>query len=284
MIDEWLARYRINSHTDLIQAKREIMQEIALAGLARGKFFEKATFYGGSALRIFHGLERYSEDLDFSQNYIDEGFTLEKYLPYIKEEFVLLGLDVELSIKEKHVDSSVESAFLKENTFWGTLYLSGDAIRATNLARLKIKIEIDRTPPLLFEREQLLLTRPYTFYVACMTLESLFAGKMHAVLFRDWKSRVKGRDWYDLEWYIKKGVPLNLPMLLDRAINSGHLPRKQRALSMEDFKKMLFDKIDHLNFERAKNDIMPFISNLHNLEIWSSQYFTDLASHLKYIV
>jgi predicted nucleotidyltransferase component of viral defense system len=282
MIDQWLENYNIRSKEDLINAKREIMQEVALAGLARGGFFKEATFYGGTALRIFHGLPRYSEDLDFSLNYQLADFSLEPFFDFIKNEFAILGLEVDISLKQKKSISPVESAFLKENTIWGLIKLDEKSRKATNFPNLKIKIEIDRTPPLMFEKVQKFLMKPYTFYVSCMSIESLFAGKMHAVLFREWRQRVKGRDWYDLEWYVKKNIPLRLTELTDRGLNSGHIKTKNDSISQKEFRTLIQNRIDSLDIGNAKRDIEGFISNPDDLNIWSKQYFHDLAAMIKF--
>lgn len=280
MIEQWLEDYKILSQEDLLSAKREIMQQVALAGLARGGFFERATFYGGTALRIFYGLDRYSEDLDFSLNYKDAAFSLETFFDAIKQEFILLGLDVEINLKQKRSVSPVESAFLKENTIWGLITLGEKSQNRTNFPIMKIKIEIDKTPPLLFSKEIKILDKPYSFYVATMTLPSLFAGKMHAVLFREWKNRVKGRDWYDFEWYVNQGVALPLKEFVDRAINSGHLASSD-VINTETFKEMLIQKVQDLDIEKAMVDISSFIQNPSHLQIWSKQYFYDLIKMMK---
>jgi hypothetical protein len=282
MINQWLEDYNILSPEDLLNAKREIMQQVALAGLARGGFFEHATFYGGTALRIFYGLDRYSEDLDFSLNFKDASFSLEKYFNAIKEEFNILGLDVEINLKQKKVMSPVESAFLKENTIWGLITLDEKSRNMTNFPIMKIKIEIDRTPPLLFTSENKILEKPYSFYVSTMTLPSLFAGKMHAVLFREWKNRIKGRDWYDFAWYVNRGVPLRLHEFLDRAKNSNHLPESCTDIDISTFKELLYQKIEHIDIQNAVYDISSFIQNPSDLNIWSKQYFYDLANMIKY--
>lgn len=281
MINQWLEDYQILSQEDLLNAKREIMQQVALAGLARGGFFEHATFYGDTALRIFYGLDRYSEDLDFSLNYKDATFSLDRYFDAIKQEFNILGLDVDISLKQKRSISPVESAFLKENTIWGLITLDEKSRNKTNLPIMKIKIEIDKTPPLLFTKEIKVLDKPYSFYVSTMTLPSLFAGKMHAVLYREWKSRVKGRDWYDFDWYVKKGVTLPLNEFLDRAKNSDHLPDSNVDMNIDDFKELLNEKIKALDIEKAVTDIASFIQNPQELNIWSKQYFLDLVKTMK---
>lgn len=282
MINQWLEEYNILSQEDLLNAKREIMQQVALAGLARGGFFEHASFYSGTALRIFYGLDRYSEDLDFSLNFKDDSFSLEKYVNAIKEEFNILGLDVDINLKQKKGASPVESAFLKENTIWGLITLHEKSRNRTNFPIMKIKIEIDRTPPLLFTTENKILEKPYSFYVSTMTLPSLFAGKIHAVLYREWKNRIKGRDWYDFAWYVKRGVPLRLNEFLDRAKNSNHIPESCNDIDIPTFEDLLYQKIETLDIQNAVYDIKSFIQNPSELTIWSKHYFHDLAKMIRY--
>ena len=196
MIKEWIAEYKPKNEDEILDALREIMQEITLAALSRTDFFEKAAFYGGTALRIFYGLDRFSEDLDFSLLKADEGFTLEPYFSAILTEFEALGIKVRINEKEKAKRSSIESAFLKTETIWKELVLE-DILKQTGVKSnkpIKIKIEVDRNPPLGFQTEEKLLIRPFSFYVRCFKLPSLFAGKLHALLYRKWNNRVKGRD------------------------------------------------------------------------------------------
>lgn len=207
MIKEWIESYEPKNIQDTEQALREIMQEIALAGLYRANFFKHAAFYGGTALRIFHGLNRFSEDLDFSLLQKDADFEFDHYFKSIVDEFQALGIKVSLNQKMKSTISTIDSAFLKSDTLWSELIFE-DTIPQIKLSikpSIKIKLEIDTNPPLRFGTENKLLTKPFSFYVNCLTLPDLFAGKIHALLFRKWKTRVKGRDWYDLDWYIKKG-------------------------------------------------------------------------------
>lgn len=207
MIKEWIAEYDPKNTDDILSALREIMQEVALASLSRTDFFEKAAFYGGTAVRLFYGLDRFSEDLDFSLLESNPDFSLEPYFGAIVAEFKSIGMQVSIREKEKKEKTNIDSAFLKSETEWKELILEDivkqAGIKSTNRT-MKIKIEVDRQPPLGFSTEMKLLTRPFSFYVKCFDKPSLFAGKMHALLFRKWKNRVKGRDWYDLEWYIKK--------------------------------------------------------------------------------
>jgi hypothetical protein len=283
MIKAWLAEYNPKNKDEAQAALREIMQEDALAGLYRGGFFEKAAFYGGTALRIFHGLDRFSEDLDFSLLKPDPDFSLDKYLDAIQTEFQALGMQVSIKEKKKAKDTHVDSAFLKSETIWRELVLEGIIPQSglSQQASIKIKIEVDTAPPIGFETEEKLLLRPFSFYVKCFTLPNLFAGKMHALLFRKWKENVKGRDWYYFEWYVKKGVAMNLKHFIERAQESGDLENEK--LMEQQFRKLLTDRINLVNIEKVKADAVRFIPDSSRLDIWSKKYFADLAEHLKLI-
>jgi len=280
MLKEWLDTYRPANKEEALQALREIMQEIALAGLQRAGFFEKAAFYGGTALRIFYGLDRFSEDLDFSLLTVNPEFSLDKYLDAILTEFESLGMKVSVKEKEKNNQSNIQSAFLKSETIWKELVLE-DIIPQSGLdqkANIKIKLEVDTNPPLGFETEEKLLLKPFSFYVKCFTLSDLFAGKMHALLFRKWGNNVKGRDWYDMEWYIKKGIALNLEHFVLRAKDSGDWPND--TITKNEFMELLTLRIDTVNLNRVKADINRFIPDPRAIEIWSSEYFHDLVKHM----
>lgn len=282
MIKEWLATYNPTNEEDVISAMREIMQEIALAGLSRTDFFDKAAFYGGTALRIFYGLDRFSEDLDFSLLETDPEFSLEPYFDAILAEFDAQGMQVSIREKEKKVKTAIESAFLKTETIWKELILE-DIVKQVGIKSnksIKIKIEVDRFPPQGFETEQKLLLRPFSFYVKSFTKPSLFAGKMHALLFRKWKNRVKGRDWYDMEWYIKQGIPLDVPHFLQRAKDTGDWTKE--SISSDEIRELLSAKINSIAIENVKEDVIRFIPPTRDLTIWSASYFQQLIEKLKF--
>jgi predicted nucleotidyltransferase component of viral defense system len=283
ILSDWLKEYDPQNQQEAFDALREIMQEITLAGLSRSGFFEKAAFYGGTALRIFYGLNRYSEDLDFSLLKKDPNFSLEPYFKAVIDEFASLGITVSLIEKKKSVESNIESAFLKSDTVWKELVLER-VIPQTGIKlmpHMKIKIEVDRNPPLKFTTEEKLLTRPISFYVKTFNLSSLFAGKMHALLFRKWQNRVKGRDWYDLEWYIKKRVPLDIGHFLIRARDTGDWT--EEGINHGHVMSLLKNKIETVNFESIKEDVIRFIPDDAVLKIWSTQYFLDLVKQLKFV-
>lgn len=253
-------------------ALREVMQEIALAGLYRRGFFGKAAFYGGTCLRIFQQLPRFSEDLDFSLLQSDPEFSLEPYLRGVEEEFAALGIGVEIKVRSKTAPSAIISAFLKPTTTIVQLAVSGPKA-------LKIKLEVDTDPPLGFNTEEQLLLQPYSFYVKCFSLPDLFAGKMHAVLFRQWQQRVKGRDWFDLEWYVRRGIPLHLDHLAERSRQSGHWPIDQ-AFTADTLQRLLADRINSLDVSQARVDIERFIADPQSLEIWTRQYFMEIGQRI----
>ncbi len=282
ILESMLQRYTIENENDFYNALREILQEIALAGLYRGGFFEKAAFYGGTCLRIFYSLDRYSEDLDFSLLISDKSFSLDPYFKAIENEFVALGVDVVISQKKKTARSAIESAFLKSSTEVHILSLETQAkLNQKNIKQqIKIKFEVDTNPPLGFATEERLLLQPFSFYVKCYMPEDLYAGKMHALLFRQWKKRVKGRDWYDFEWYVKNGMTLNLEHLTIRAVESGDI-ESQTGLSKEMLMEMLKNKIETLDIEMVKVDIRRFIKDSSVLDIWSRDYFSELVKMIK---
>ena len=277
-----LKRYTIENSTDYYNALREVLQEIALAGLYRGGFFDKAAFYGGTCLRIFYNLDRFSEDLDFSLLTPDENFSLEPYFKALKTEFESLGIDIAITQKENKGSTPIESAFLKSDTTMHILSLDTKNLlkKSPIKQQIKIKFEVDTNPPLGFNTEAKLLLQPFSFYTPCYVAEDLFAGKMHALLFRAWKQRVKGRDWYDFEWYVKNGYALNLEHLTTRARESGDLENSE-SFTKEFLLQLLEKKIATLDMEMVKVDIRRFIKDERVLDIWSESYFLSLANMIK---
>ena len=282
MMKDWIAEYNPQNEEETLAAMREIMQEIALAALSRTDFFKRAAFYGGTALRIFHGLDRYSEDMDFSLLDADPSFSLTPYFSVITDEFEGLGIRVSIREKEKRVKTPIDSAFLKSETLWQELVLEDIVVQhgISSNKSVKIKIEIDRVPPWGFETEEKLLIKPFSFYVNCFSLPCLFAGKIHALLFRKWKNRVKGRDWYDMEWYIRKGIPLNVPHFLVRASETNNW--SQASISKDQIIELLKDKINSVSFDAVKEDVRKFIRNDEQLNIWNANYFNDLVEKMKF--
>ena len=265
-----LDRYDLSTTQKRRNATFEVNQQIVLAGLYHGGFFERAAFYGGTCLRIFHGLQRFSEDMDFSLLQPDENFSFSTYFQPIIEQFELVGRKVEITKKDKKSFSKVESAFPKDNT---DVY----DLSFTSEKSIKIKIEVDIVPPLLFTTEQKLLLQPYSFMTRCFTLPCLFAGKMHALVFRAWKNRVKGRDWYDFEWYVRNGVPLDFKHLQERIRQFNAM-----EITKEEFMQLLKERLGSTSISLVKQDVMPFVRNPEEIEIWSNDYFLQLADMIKF--
>ena len=284
IIEQMLSKYEVNSEDEALNALKEVYQEIVLLGLYRGGFFQKAVFYGGTALRILYELDRFSEDLDFSLLQKDDEFDIEKYFPFIVDEFEALGINISLVKKSKSNGSNIESAFLKNDTSIHTLDIqTPDLLNLYSSVhsgkKLKIKIEVDLNPPLNFQTASHTLLLPTTFNIVAMTLPNLFAGKIHALLFRNWKNRVKGRDWYDFEWYVKRATKVNLEHLKERMVESGDF-QKEETLTLEVLKEMLHKKIDTLDMQKAKDDVKVFIKDSDRLEFWSKEYFKLLANKI----
>ncbi|PJC22326.1 MAG: hypothetical protein CO065_01550 [Comamonadaceae bacterium CG_4_9_14_0_8_um_filter_57_21] len=247
------------------------MQEIALAGLNRGGFFEKAAFYGGTCLRIFHGLPRFSEDLDFSLLRPQTHFSFEPYFKTLREEFAAFGFEVEITAKQKTAVTDIASAFLKKSS---SLY----DVQVAGQKAMKIKLEVDTDPPLQFATEEKLLIQPYSFYVKCFALPDLFAGKMHALLYRKWQNRVKGRDWFDYEWYVRRGIALNLAHFCERARQSGDWASD--TITKQEFLALLQTRVHTLDVASARQDVVRFVKDAEALNIWSQDYFLQLGAML----
>lgn len=263
--DIMLSRYDLTTDQNKKNAIFEVNQQVVLAGLYNGGFFDSAAFYGGTCLRIFHGLQRFSEDMDFSLLAQDEAFDFSKYFQPIIDTFTLVGREVEIKKKDKKNFGRVESAFLKDNTdVYDVTFQTEKSVR--------IKIEVDTCPPLKFSTEQKLLLQPHSFMTRCFTLPDLFAGKMHALVYRAWKNRVKGRDWYDFEWYVRHNIPLDFVHFAERCKQFN-----DEEISLELFKEKLKERLSATDIKQVKEDVLPFVRNPKELDIWSNDYFIQLA-------
>jgi len=260
---------------------REILQQMALLGLERHGFFEKAAFYGGTALRILYGLDRFSEDLDFTLLTPDPSFDFAPFLEGMRKELYSFGFEMQVSQKTENIETRILSAFMKMNTIQLYLAIGDEKISKSvnHNEKIQIKLEVDIDPPTSFRVENRLVLNPVTFYALTLHRSDLFAGKMHAILFRSWKGRVKGRDWYDLIWYIHNKVPLNLRYLEGCMRQAGTL-KVEESLNQDKLIEMLQTKIQKIDWESAKADMRPFLSEPKTLEIWSPQFFSDLIEHL----
>lgn len=269
LYERMLSAYDQSTDSGRRNAIYEVSQQLVLAGLSNGGFFDKAAFYGGTCLRIFHGLDRFSEDMDFTLLKEDRSFNFEQYFQPIIDQFAVVGRNVEIKKKDKKSFGKVESAFLKDNT--DVYDISFQTERS-----IKVKIEVDIVPPMKFSTELKLLLQPMSFMTRCVSLPDLFAGKMHALVFRTWKSRVKGRDWYDFEWYVRNGIELNFRHLQERIRQFNG-----REMTLNEFMDALNNRLATTDINQVKADVLPFLNNPRELEIWSNDYFLQLASMIK---
>ena len=283
VIEEMLKSYQVDNIYDRKNAMKEIMQEIVLCGLSRAGFFKEAAFYGGTALRIFYGLDRFSEDLDFSLEQINLDFDLCSYFPVLEKEVKAFGLNVEIQEKEKTKDSNIRSAFLKGNTKEHLLLFYADERLVGTVDKnevVKIKFEVDTNPPAFATYEHKYRLLPVPYEIRLYDMPSLFAGKIHAVICRGWQSRIKGRDLYDYIFYLSKAVAVNQRHLRARLIDSGYISENQEC-TLEEIKTMLKNRFDSIDFLQARKDVEPFIRDTSVLDIWSSDFFKQITEGLK---
>jgi len=277
-----LQKYERRNLDGDLQAIREIMQEIALLGLWRSKFFDKAAFYGGTALRILYGLDRFSEDLDFSLLHPTESFDLSRYTSSLADELNGFNFDVRVEAVTKSVETDIQSAFIKADTITQLLVIETgeDIVRSIPWGQqIKVRLEVDTNPPPGFDTHTRYLLLPVPFAVRTYVLPDLFAGKMHALLCRKWKNRVKGRDWYDFVWYAANHTELHLAHLESRMRQSGHWQAEGR-LTEELFRKLFHEAIESLNVDQAKNEVAPFVKDQRSLEIWSREFFHTVSDRV----
>jgi predicted nucleotidyltransferase component of viral defense system len=281
-IETMLRKYDPHNNTERENALKEIIQEIALAGLSRGGFFEHAAIYGGTCLRMFHGLNRFSEDLDFALLGKNPSFKLDKYFPALEKEFISYGIDIDIEARNKKENTTVQSAFLKGNTlmlFMSFFPKSEDAKRVISNQKIKIKFEVDIDNPEGGKTEFRYRMLPAPYEVRIFDEATLFAGKIHAVLCRSYNNRVKGRDYYDYLFFIGKGSAFNLQYLENKLKNTGTIA-PEASVTLEMVKQMLEDKFRSVNYEAAKEDVSSFISDTYNLKIWKPELFISTLNEI----
>jgi len=284
-VSRMLAKYERRSMDDSLQALREIIQEVALLGLWRSRFFEHAAFYGGTALRILYGLDRFSEDLDFSLLESAPNFDLSRFTAALGEELSAFGFDLRVEPVLKTAQTAIQSAFLKGDSRQQLLVIEAaePIVKALPLgSTLKIRLEVDTDPPAGFVTQTRYLLQPVPFAVRVYALPDLFAGKMHALLCRSLKNRVKGRDCYDLVWYCANHPELHLAHLELRMRQSGHWA-SQRPLDAPAFGTLLATAINQLDVAMARNEVAPFARNPAFLELWSREFFRDVIGRIKIV-
>jgi len=279
ILSTMLKRHSYANETQFRHALKEVIQEIALFALSKTDFFHVASFYGGSALRIFHGLHRFSEDLDFSLDVPDPAFDLQKYFLAMETTFRSYGLNFQIKAKEKTTESFIRSAFLKGNKLEHMLLIEPRP-ELTNFIQkselIQIKLEIDTSPPSLASYEFRYGLDPLPYRIRLYDPASLLAGKLHAVLCRQWKHRVKGRDLYDYVFFLSQGIRVNLAHLKMRLVESQRWHADQ-AFTLADLKRLLHDRFESLDYVLAKEDVISFIADPSELELWSAAFFQSIT-------
>ena len=283
ILQKMLEKYEINNEQDEINAMKEIIQEIVLSGLSRGRFFDEVAFYGGTALRIFYGLDRFSEDLDFVLIKPNTNFDLSKYFVFIENEVKSYGLNLVVNKKEKEKDSNITSAFLKGDTMEHVMLFFTDNNHQTNnklLKDIKIKFEVDINPPAgaNYELKYQLLPSPYQ--IRLYDLPSLFAGKIHAILCRKWNLRTKGRDLYDYVFFLSLNIKVNIDLVKNKLIESKYI-KESDSFNIDILRKLLKEKFKEINYDNAREDVIPFIKNISSLDLWSSDFFINITDKLE---
>lgn len=283
-IRRMLQRYQATNRADTERALREILQEITLVGLWRGKFFEHAAFYGGTALRILYGLDRFSEDLDFTLLDNKRAFDWSFFEKNVTEELLSYGFKVSFSEKTKSVETPIRSAFLKTNTKHALIQIGVQGLSVNEIhsdALIRIKVEIDSTPILGFDVESLYLKEPLPVSIRAVKESSLFAGKVHAALYRTWKNRVKGRDWYDLVWFLRRNTPLNA-YYFKECMQANEKLLKNKTLTEASLKALLHNRLEEIDLNAAKEDVRPFLRDPTQLNLWSIDFFRHWIGLLRF--
>jgi hypothetical protein len=255
---------------------REIIQEIALLGLWRAKFFEHAAFYGGTALRILYGLDRFSEDLDFTLLRKKSDFDIQPYAKAIALELEAFDFEAKVEKKSKSIDTPVESAFIKADSHISFL-VAASKFKPQKGSLIKVKIEIDTDAVPGFASEAKHFFWPQPFSVLTCDLPSLMAGKLHATFCRGLRKNIKGRDWYDLLWYVGQGIKPNWVYLEAKLRDSGHWNTK---FSPKLFQEWAIEQVSALNVESAKLDVRRFIKDIRKLDGWNKELFCAAIQRL----
>ena len=282
IIEQMLSKYEIKNITDEINALKEIIQEIVLLGLSRSGFFDKAAFYGGTALRIFYKLDRFSEDLDFALISPNKDFDLSKYFSYIEKELKAYGLNMEVNTKQKSTTSNITSAFVKGDTLEHILKFFPNEENHNYdhiLKKIKIKFEVDINPPSGATYEDVYKLLPSPHQIKLYDKESLFASKIHAILCRNWKTRTKGRDLYDYIFFIANNTKVNLELLKNKLIVSKYIDTNSK-FDINILKELLIKKFEIIDYEEAKDDVIPFIKNVESLSMWNKEFFISITEKL----
>ncbi len=279
IIEDRIREFKPINKEEELNAFKEIVQEITLSALSRAEFFKYAAFQGGTCLRIVHSLNRFSEDMDFILFKPNLDFKWSHFFNEIKQEFDAYGFTIETKDRSK-ADDTVKKAFLKEDSFGQVLKLAYERTRA-DVQVVNIKLEVDTNPPLGSNFETKIVGFPEPFTIVAQDLPSLFAGKMHALLCREY---VKGRDWFDFIWYASKKTSINLSNLQNALDQQGPWKGEKVPIpiNIDWVREKLKDKIRNIDWTAARRDVQPFLreKQMRTLDLWNQDFFIQLANDL----
>jgi len=270
LIQDRLDSYNCKSNIEEEHAIREITQELVLAALGRTEFFKHALFQGGTCLRIFYGLNRFSEDMDFILQEATRDFELRPHLQAVRDELEAYGYDVEIADRSK-AGVAVRKAFLKDDSLGKVLQLKY-VDRSGPARKIRVKLEVDTSPPSGSGMEIKYVDFPFVSSVAVQDRPSLFAGKLHALLCRDY---VKGRDWYDFLWYTSQSVGINYPFLASALMQQGPWQQQDIQVDSQWCLARLEERINSVDWAQAQEDVRRFVkaTEYASLELWSRDLF-----------
>ena len=271
IIQKRLDAYKATNPVEEEQATKEIIQEIALYALWRGGFFEVAAFQGGTSLRILHDLPRFSEDLDFMLKAPNPNFDWSDYLKQLLACFGEYGLKSE-ALPKGRMEQRIKKAVIKDNSITNQLKLS--FYQGNKGQKINIKLEIDVEPPRSSGYEYAYLDFPTDYELCHQDLSSNFALKIHALLCRRF---LKGRDWYDFNWYIRQKISPNLPHLKNALVQYGPWQgQDDLAVDISWLKNVMQEKIDSIDWKEAADDVERFLKpgEAESLKLWSTRFFS----------
>lgn len=278
LIQDRLDSYQCKSNLEEEHAIREITQEVVLAALGRTEFFKHALFQGGTCLRIFYGLNRCSEDLDFILKEVNRDFGLQPHLRAVRDRLEAYGYDVEIADRSK-AGVAVRKAFLKDDSLGKVLQLKH--VDTSGPARkIRGTLEVDTNPPSGSGMEITYVDFPFVSSVTVRDKPSLFAGKVHALLCREY---VKGRDWYDFLWYTSQSIGVNYAFLSSALAQQGPWRGQDVQVDAGWCRTHLEDRIKSVDWVAAREDVRRFVreSEYPSLDLWSRDLFLSRLGKIK---
>ena len=250
---------------DNLNLIREYIQAYFLYVIYRKKYYQDIVFTGGTALRFVYRIKRFSEDIDFSLSARVTQIDFNLMMSDIAREFKQAGYAVEIKAKTR---LTVNSAFLK---FSGIMFETG--LSPLKDEKFLIKVEIDSHPPAGGIEAHTMVSTPFMFYLLHYDLKSLFAGKVHALLCREY---TKGRDWYDLMWYLSKfkDIEPNYIMLNNAMAQTSKNPT---LINQGNWKMEIKRVLRTLDWVKVRNDVKRFLEDPAELELLTPETLINLV-------